>query len=117
MDAEKLKEAFSDTEYIEGLFKMSAEEAAESLNERGCGVTAEDLTAFRDFVINHKDEIESGELSDETLALVSGGARGKEEYGGTTWSSAEITCAVLGSIGMGSLLAEAILGLCMTPGW
>ncbi len=74
IDQEKLKEAFSDKEYVESIAKMSAEDAAKSLNEKGVDVTADDLMQVRDFLMKHKDELQSGELSEESLAEISGGA-------------------------------------------
>jgi hypothetical protein len=81
MNTDKLKEAFSDAEYVKEIAQMSAEDAADSLNERGCNVTADNLMELRDFIMEHKEELEKGELSDESLALVSGGVSEDTEAG------------------------------------
>ena len=74
MDQAKLKEVFSDKEYMESIVKLSAEDAAKSLCEKGVEVTADDLVKLRDFAVAHKDELQNGELSEETLAEVAGGS-------------------------------------------
>lgn len=73
MDKVKLQEVFSDKAYVESIAKLSAEDAAKSLQEKGVDVTAEDLIKVRDFIEAHKEELQSGELSEETLAQVAGG--------------------------------------------
>ena len=73
MDKQKLQEVFSDKAYVESIMKMSAEDAAKSLCEKGVEVTAQQLIEFRDFVVAHKEELQNGELSEESLAAVAGG--------------------------------------------
>ena len=73
MDKAKLQEVFSDKSYVESIAKMSAEDAAKSLNEKGVEVTADDLMKVRDFMMAHKGELENGELSEEMLSEVAGG--------------------------------------------
>ena len=73
MDKQKLQEVFSDKAYVESIAKMSAEDAAKSLCEKGVEVTAEDLMKVRDFIIAHKEQLQSGELSEESLAGIAGG--------------------------------------------
>ena len=73
MDKTKLQEVFSDKAYVESIAKLSAEDAARSLCEKGVEVTADDLVKVRDFVMAHKDELQNGELSEEALANVAGG--------------------------------------------
>lgn len=73
MDSAKLKAAFSDKAYVESLLKMNAEDAAKSLTEKGVEVTVDDLMKVRDFIVAHKEELQNGELSEETLASVTGG--------------------------------------------
>ena len=74
MDKQKLQEVFSDKAYVESIVKMSAEDAAKSLCEKGVEVTAQQLIEFRDFVVAHKEELQNGELSDADLAGIAGGA-------------------------------------------
>ena len=76
LDQVKLQEVFADKEYVESIAKMSAEDAAKSLNEKGVEVTAEDLMKVRDFIVAHKEELQNGELSEEMLAQVAGGMDG-----------------------------------------
>ena len=73
MDQAKLKEVFSDKAYVESIAKLSAEDAARSLCEKGVEVTADDLMKVRDFIVAHKEELQNGELSEEALAGVAGG--------------------------------------------
>ena len=73
MDSAKLKEVLSDKAYAESIVKMSAEDAAKSLCEKGVEVTAEQLMEVRDFAVAHKDELQNGELSEEALADIAGG--------------------------------------------
>ena len=74
MDQAKLKEVFSDKAYVESIAKLSAEDAAKSLQEKGVEVSAEDLIKVRDFLTAHREELANGELSEETLTSVAGGA-------------------------------------------
>ena len=74
MNEAKIKEVFSDKAYVESIVKMSAEDAAKSLQEKGVEVSAEDLMKVHDYVVAHKDELANGELSEEALASVAGGA-------------------------------------------
>ncbi len=74
IDQKKINEVFSDKEYVESILKMSAEDAAKSLNEKGVDVTADGLMKVRDFLLAHQDELQNGELSEEALAEVAGGA-------------------------------------------
>ena len=76
LDQAKLQEVFSDKEYVESIVKMSAEDAAKSLNQKGVEVTADDLMQVRDFIVAHQEELKNGELSEETLAEISGGISG-----------------------------------------
>lgn len=69
----KLKEVFSDKAYVESIAKLSAEDAAKSLAEKGIEVTAEDLTKLHDFMVAHKEELQNGELSEDALSNVAGG--------------------------------------------
>lgn len=74
MDEAKLKEIFSDKAYVESIAKMSAEDAAKSLQEKGADVTPEDLMKVHDYVLAHKDELQNGELSEDALAEIAGGS-------------------------------------------
>ena len=76
MNEAKIKEVFSDKAYVESIVKMSAEDAAKSLQEKGVEVSAEDLMKVHDYVVTHKDELANGELSEEALASVAGGVEG-----------------------------------------
>ena len=74
MDKQKLQEIFSDKAYVESIAKLSAEDAAKSLCEKGVEVTADDLMKVRDFIVAHKEQLQNGELDEESLATISGGA-------------------------------------------
>ena len=63
---------------VESIVKMSAEDAAKSLCEKGVEVTARQLIEFRDFAVAHKDELQNGELDEERLSEVSGGITDSE---------------------------------------
>ena len=80
MDQAKIREVFSDKAYVESIARMSAEDAAKSLQAKGVEVSADDLMKVRDFVMAHKEELQSGELSEEALAEVAGGMSNKEEW-------------------------------------
>ena len=73
MDKQKLQEVFSDKVYVESIVKMSAEDAAKSLCEKGVEVTADDLMQVRDFIMEHKEQLQNGELDEQSLAAVAGG--------------------------------------------
>ena len=73
MDKQKLQEVFSDKAYVESIVKMSAEDAAKSLCEKGVEVTADELMKVRDFIIEHKEQLQNGELDEQSLATVAGG--------------------------------------------
>ena len=79
----KLKEVFSDKAYVESIARLSAEDAAKSLQEKGVEVSADDLIKVRDFVMAHKDELTNGELSEEALASVAGGVDSMTAFVGT----------------------------------
>lgn len=76
MDKQKLQEVFSDKAYVESIVKMSAEDAAKSLREKGVEVTADDLMKVHDIALAHKEEIQNGELPEEILSNVAGGSVG-----------------------------------------
>ena len=102
VDQAKLQEVFSDKAYVESIAKMSAEDAAKSLCEKGVEVTADDLMKVRDFILAHEEELQNGELSEETLAEVAGGS-----------SSLIITIVALAGVailGMVGSAAIAVLG-------
>ena len=73
MDKQKVQEVFSDKAYVESIAKLSAEDAAKSLCEKGVEVTAEDLVKLRDFVVAHKEQLQNGELDEAALAGIAGG--------------------------------------------
>ena len=52
---------------------MSAEDAAKSLCEKGVEVTADDLMQVHDFIMAHKEQLQNGELDEQSLAAVAGG--------------------------------------------
>lgn len=84
MDRQKLQEVFSDKAYVESIAKMSAEDAAKSLCEKGVEVTAEDLMKVHDFILEHKEQLQNGDLTDESLADVAGGMSNDTAAGITT---------------------------------
>ena len=73
MDQEKMQKVLSDKAYVESIVKLSPEDAAKSLQDKGVEVTAEDLVKVRDFIMSHKEELQNGELSEDALASVAGG--------------------------------------------
>ena len=87
MDNAKLKEVFSDKAYVESIVKLSAEDAAKSLQAKGVDVTAEDLMKVHDFILAHREELQNGELSEEALANVAGGM-----------SASTVACIVTGAM-------------------
>ena len=93
MNQEKIQQIFSEKEYVESIAKLSAEDAAKSLNEVGLDITAGDLVELRDFLVAYHSELQNGELPEEALTKVSGGSL--EVIGG-------ILCAV------GSVLANRV---------
>lgn len=81
MDKAKLQEVFSDKEYVEGIAKLSPEDAAKSLQEKGVDVTADDLVKVHDFVLAHQEELQNGELSEDALAEIAGGGTADAIFG------------------------------------
>lgn len=73
IDKVKLQEAFSDKEYVASIAKLSAEDAAKSLCQKGVEVTAGDLMKVHDFIITHKEKMQNGELDEDALAEIAGG--------------------------------------------
>ena len=74
MNQEKIQQIFSEKEYVESIAKLSAEDAAKSLCEKGVDVTADDLMAVHDFILAHKEELQNGELTEDMLASIAGGS-------------------------------------------
>ena len=95
MDQTKLKEVFSDKAYVESIIKLSAEDAARSLCEKGVEVSAEDLVKVRDFIAAHKEELQNGELGEEALASVAGGVSDTAGF-------------LIGAVGTSALLALVV---------
>ena len=73
MYKQELQEIFSDKAYVESIAKLSAEDAAKSLREKGVEVTADDLMKVHDFILEHKEQLQNGELDEAALAGVAGG--------------------------------------------
>ena len=73
MNQTRLQEVFSDKAYVESIVKMSAEDAAKSLCQKGVEVTADDLMKVHDFIMAHKEKMQNGELDEDALAEVAGG--------------------------------------------
>lgn len=73
IDQAKLQLVFSDKEYVESIARLSAEDAAKSLNEIGLDITAADLVQLRKFLAAHQSELQNGELPEDALAGVAGG--------------------------------------------
>ena len=90
MDKQKLQEIFSDKAYVESIAKMSAEDAAKSLREKGVEVTADDLMKVHDFIMAHKEELQNGELDEAALADVSGGVNAGDAIAGAIIGSTVI---------------------------
>ena len=84
VDQAKLQEIFADKAYMESIMKLSAEDAAKSLNQKGVEVTADDLMRIHDFILAHKEELQNGELSEEKLAEITGGSVGAWIFVGFT---------------------------------
>lgn len=70
MNEERIKELFSDEEYVKSLFELGSYEAASvKLAEDGVDVSPEELKK----VVNLTMKMADGELSDEELENVAGG--------------------------------------------
>ena len=102
MDKQKLQEVFSDKAYMESIVKMSAEDAAKSLCEKGVEVTADDLMKVHDFIMAHKEQLQNGELPEDVLAEISGG--------GSFWGT-------LAGLSGGSVVGGIVLLLLSSTGW
>ena len=88
MNMDKLKKVFSEEAFVKALFEMeSVAEMQEALNNKGIQMSEEEVTGIRDFFHKVKrGEIsreqleawsklaENGELSEEALEQVAGGA-------------------------------------------
>ena len=90
MDKKKLQEIFSDKAYVESIVKMSAEDAAKSLCEKGVEVTVDDLMKVHDFIMAHKEQLQNGELDEAALAGVSGGVSAGDAIAGAIIGSTVI---------------------------
>ena len=75
MDNAEMKALFADKAYVESIARMSAEDAAKSLQAKGVEVTADELIRVRDYVEANREKLENGELDDKALAEVAGGAQ------------------------------------------
>lgn len=108
MNQEKLKEVFKDKAFVESLFSLKTPQEAQAvLAEKGVEIEVEELVELNQFILKmKKGEIsqeqlesiqqmaESGELNEETLENVTGGA----------WQ------LVLGAIGVALLVGVLITG-------
>lgn len=67
MNIETIKNAFEDREFVENLFSLETpEEVQEALRTKGIEMSEEDICAIRDLLI----KIESGEISNEQVAKI-----------------------------------------------
>ena len=77
MNKERIKEIFSDEEFVKELFsKETPEEAQALLAEKGMVISVEDIVKVRDLLIKKielAEKNESEELNEEDLEDVSGG--------------------------------------------
>ncbi len=74
MDQEQTQELLADEKYVDWLLKLSAEDAAKSLNENGIAMTAENLIKMRDLVQARADDLQAGQITKEFIAELSGGS-------------------------------------------
>ena len=77
MNEERIKEVFSDEEFVKELFsKETPEEAKALLEEKGIDFSVEDLIKLREIIIakmEQQSSSEEGELGEDELKDVSGG--------------------------------------------
>ena len=77
MNEERIKEVFSDEEFVKELFsKETPEEAKALLEEKDIDFSVEDLIKLREIIIakmEQQSSSEEGEISEEDLEDVSGG--------------------------------------------
>ena len=77
MNEERIKEVFSDEEFVKELFSKETPEEAQALFvEKDIDVTIEEIVKLGEFVANKLQQIENGEsaeLTEDELADVSGG--------------------------------------------
>lgn len=88
MNTDRITEAFSDKEFVSRVLAMeTAAEVQAALKEKGVELSEEEILAIRDLllkmeggeineeqIMNLQKEAEAGELSEELLEAVSGGA-------------------------------------------
>ena len=88
MNIGKMKEVFADEAFVKGLFELeTAAEVQAALKEKGLEMTEEEILGVRDLLIKVGNgeisaeklelwtkQVENGELSDEMLEQVAGGA-------------------------------------------
>ena len=75
MIEERIKEVFSDEEFVKELFsKETPEEAQELLADKGIELSIDEICKVREMLINKLSSMQSGEeLTDDDLEGVSGG--------------------------------------------
>ena len=92
MDMDKMREVFSDEEFVKGLFELETpEEVQAALEEKEIELSTGEICQMRDFLIRYQEgtlteeekkvvefanEYRDGELSEEELENVSGGFGG-----------------------------------------
>ena len=131
MNMEKMKEIFSNEEFVKSLFAMeTVAEVQAALKEKGLELTEEELMGIRAFFVKVEQgeisseqlehwvvQAESGELSEELLEQVSGGVLA------TILAAGVMVGAIAGGAGLtvGAIIgvktaAEGIKGL-VKSGW
>ena len=109
MNTEKLKEVFSDEAFVKGLFELeSAAQVQAALKEKGVEMSEDEILAVRELLIKVEkgevsaEQLESGELPEELLEQVAGGATaGNYVLGG-------ILSVMMPAVGAASLIIKAV---------
>ena len=109
MNKENLKEVFADEAFVKGLFELeSAAEVQAALKEKGVELSEEQIVGIRELLLKVESgeisvaQLENGELSEETLEQVAGGATAGDYVLGA------IVTAMMPAVGLASLGIMAV---------
>lgn len=77
MDQAKIMEVFSDELFVKKLLEMeSDEEMQAALEEKDVDVSVDDIKKVKSFLDSNSEAIKSGELNEDQLEGITGGAAG-----------------------------------------
>lgn len=97
MDQEKLKELFSDEEFVKELLAMEEpEQVQNALEDKGISVTTDEIQKVGELL----RKVNSGEISQETLEAAASGELSEEELEEVAGGSIIVGLVFLGFLGL-----------------